>query len=135
MFLRTIIAALSFATLNYPDGSRKWVWLPDATVEYLSGKHIALFIAAIFILIASIGYTCLLFFWQWLLHHQNKTIFKWVRSQRLYHFIEPYHAPYVFKHRYWTGLLLFARVTLYLCLLYTSPSPRDATLSRMPSSA
>ena len=24
---------------------------------------------------------------------------------------------------------------LYLCLLYTSPSPRDATLSRMPSSA
>ena len=24
---------------------------------------------------------------------------------------------------------------LYVCLLYTSPSPRDATLSRMPSSA
>ena len=24
---------------------------------------------------------------------------------------------------------------LYCCLLYTSPSPRDATLSRMPSSA
>ena len=26
-------------------------------------------------------------------------------------------------------------VTSYRCLLYTSPSPRDATLSRMPSSA
>ena len=25
--------------------------------------------------------------------------------------------------------------TVYTCLLYTSPSPRDATLSRMPSSA
>ena len=24
---------------------------------------------------------------------------------------------------------------LHICLLYTSPSPRDATLSRMPSSA
>ena len=24
---------------------------------------------------------------------------------------------------------------MHLCLLYTSPSPRDATLSRMPSSA
>ena len=24
---------------------------------------------------------------------------------------------------------------IYHCLLYTSPSPRDATLSRMPSSA
>ena len=26
-------------------------------------------------------------------------------------------------------------ITIYSCLLYTSPSPRDATLSRMPSSA
>ena len=29
----------------------------------------------------------------------------------------------------------YIRVHLYDCLLYTSPSPRDATLSRMPSSA
>ena len=56
-FLRNTITILSFAILDYPDGSSKMVWLPDATVEYLS------------------------------------------------------------------------------CLLYTSPSPRDATLSRMPSSA
>ena len=28
-----------------------------------------------------------------------------------------------------------SRVHSYNCLLYTSPSPRDATLSRMPSSA
>ena len=27
------------------------------------------------------------------------------------------------------------RRSTYICLLYTSPSPRDATLSRMPSSA
>ena len=27
------------------------------------------------------------------------------------------------------------RKELFICLLYTSPSPRDATLSRMPSSA
>ena len=32
-----------------------------------------------------------------------------------------------------TGILF---MTIYsICLLYTSPSPRDATLSRMPSSA
>ena len=30
---------------------------------------------------------------------------------------------------------LAAQQQFYLCLLYTSPSPRDATLSRMPSSA
>ena len=27
------------------------------------------------------------------------------------------------------------KIQLEVCLLYTSPSPRDATLSRMPSSA
>ena len=32
-------------------------------------------------------------------------------------------------------LKAMARVTLYSCLLYTSPSPRDGLLSRMPSSA
>ena len=31
--------------------------------------------------------------------------------------------------------LIWKLVTLMGCLLYTSPSPRDATLSRMPSSA
>ena len=31
--------------------------------------------------------------------------------------------------------LFFLTVDLDTCLLYTSPSPRDATLSRMPSSA
>ena len=32
-------------------------------------------------------------------------------------------------------LNLRPQVQLNICLLYTSPSPRDATLSRMPSSA
>ena len=30
---------------------------------------------------------------------------------------------------------LYAAMNMKVCLLYTSPSPRDATLSRMPSSA
>ena len=33
------------------------------------------------------------------------------------------------------GLLGLALGDFFICLLYTSPSPRDATLSRMPSSA
>ena len=31
--------------------------------------------------------------------------------------------------------LIYLGGVFYSCLLYTSPSPRDATLSRMPSSA
>ena len=33
------------------------------------------------------------------------------------------------------GLVALVEPTINGCLLYTSPSPRDATLSRMPSSA
>ena len=35
----------------------------------------------------------------------------------------------------WKDTHINAYITLSGCLLYTSPSPRDATLSRMPSSA
>ena len=52
-------------------------------------------------------------------------ILKCINSQRLCHFIEPYHAPYVPKHRYWTGLLLFIRISLYLVFaLNLSGNPR-----------
>ena len=38
--------------------------------------------------------------------------------------------------RRWTGATKAKLATIpAICLLYTSPSPRDATLSRMPSSA
>ena len=38
-------------------------------------------------------------------------------------------------HAIGTGNMTKSGVRLICCLLYTSPSPRDATLSRMPSSA
>ena len=34
-----------------------------------------------------------------------------------------------------SGMDLWTLIKEFICLLYTSPSPRDATLSRMPSSA
>ena len=41
---------------------------------------------------------------------------------------------YLQKHAYMLRVAI-PYGTLSACLLYTSPSPRDATLSRMPSSA
>ena len=129
-FLNTIIASLSFATLDYPDGSYHVVWLPDATVAYLGGKHIVLFIIAVVILLAGAVYTALLVSWQWLLQYQNKKIFMWTKHQKLCHFIEPYHAPYTFKQRYWTGLLLLVRVILYiLSAVNVTGDPRVALVS------
>ena len=112
--LHVIIASFSFIILKYPDGSKEIVWLPDATVGYFRGRHICLFFIALLVLLAGISYTVLLFFWQWLLQCKNKTVSKIVTYHRLYVFLEPYHAPYNYKHRYWTGLLLLVRATLYV---------------------
>ena len=114
-YLNMIIATFSYVMLKYPDGSHRKLWRLDATVEYLRGKHIILFIVAALILIIGIAYTSLLLSWQWLHYYQYyKKFLKWTRYQKLCLFLEPYHAPYNLRHRYWTGLLLFARVLLYI---------------------
>ena len=59
-------------------------------------------------------FTVLVFSWQWILQYQDKAIFKWVRYQKLHHFLEPYHASFTAKYRYWTGLLLIVCVLLHL---------------------
>ena len=77
------------------------------------GSAIGLFFLPIPLLFAI--FSVLVFSWQWLLRFQHKAIFKWVRFQKLRLFLEPYHAPYTAKYRYWTGLLLLVRALL--CLL------------------
>ena len=111
--LHNVIASLSSTVLSYPDHN-KTLWFPDATVGYLKGKHIGLFVIAVLILFAGIFYTTILMLWQWFLRLSDKKMFAWIKNQKLCHFIEPYHAPYAFKYRYWTGLLLLVRVILYI---------------------
>ena len=112
--LQVVIAALSFGVLKYPDGLREIVWLTDASIKYLSGKHVALFIVTLLILLIGTIYTTLLFSWQWLLRSPKSFILKWVGNTKVYSFMETYHAPYTPKHRYWTGLLLFVRAVVYI---------------------
>ena len=117
--LQTIITTVVPATLNdyYPDGSKKHVWLPDGTVDYLSSKHILLFFTAILVLLVGLTYTLLLFTWQWFLRCPRKPV-KWIRNQKLESFLETYHVPYMSKHRYWTGLLLLLRFSVYLVFAF-----------------
>ena len=123
--LNTVITSLSLTVLEYPDDHHEIVWLADASVAYLRGKHIVLFITAFAILVLGIVYTLVLFFWQWILQHQDLVLLRWTRYHKLCHFIEPYHAPYSVKHRYWTGLLLLSRVILALVsAVNTSGDPR-----------
>ena len=112
--LNNVIASMSSAVLKYPNGTSEIVWLTDASVGYLKGKHVALFSTSLIILTAGIAYTVVLLCWQWFLRYQHWKVFSWTKHQKLCHFIEPYQAPYTAKHRYWTGLLLLARVLLHV---------------------
>ena len=111
--LRITITAFSFTLLEYPDGSVKRIWLYDGNVDYLKGKHIALFVAALLLLVfISLPYTVALLFIQCLQYRSRYRILAWVR--RLKPLFDAYTGPYNDKHRYWPGLLLVVRVVLFL---------------------
>ena len=102
--------------LEYPTYNRG-VWLYDANIDYLSGKHIPLFIMAVLVfLFLFLPYTLLLLFGQWLQAISHLRLFSWVN--RLKPFMDSYHAPYKAKHRYWPGLLLVLRFVLLLVFAF-----------------
>ena len=109
--LRGIITALSVTTLDYPNES-KLVWLPDGNVDYLKGKHIFLFLLALFLLtVLSVPYTSILLFSQ-CLQRWNFKVISWIWKVKP--MFDAYTGPFKDKHRYWTGLLLLVRVVLYI---------------------
>ena len=113
--LRTLITALSSATLEYPDNCTRVVWRYDGHVDYLKGKHIPLFIfSLVIVLFLFLPYTLFLFFSQWLQLLSNRKIFFWMNSARIKIFLDTYHAPHNIKHRYWPGLLLLVRCALFI---------------------
>ena len=127
--LSVTITALSFATLDYPDGKQEIVWLPDGNVKYFQGKHIPLVFVALLIILIGLPYTILLFLWQWIVRAPRWKAFKWTRNTKLNAFIVTYHVSHNSKYRYWTGLLLLVRVVLYVTASVTvSASPQTFPL-------
>ena len=125
--LSTVIAALSFSVLLYPDGSQETVWLPDGNIKYFRGKHSALVIVSLFIILFGVPYTILLLLWQWIVRAPRWKIIKWTRNTKLNTFISAYHVPHNCDYRYWTGLLLLVRVVLYITVSVTvSDNPQTS---------
>ena len=112
--LEIIFTALSLSVIDYPDGSSLKVWRPDATVKYLQGKHIILFITALLLLLIGLVYSSLLFFWQWFIYLPSWKVLCFTRNEKIQAFVETYQTPYSSKHRYWTGMLLLVRTVQYL---------------------
>ena len=73
-------------------------------------------------------FTFLLFSWQWLFQCPRNKV-KRIGNQKLSSFIETYLIPYTPKHRYWTGLLLLVRVSVYLVSAFNPSGDPRVTLS------
>ena len=111
--LRTVITALSFSFLEVSDNSTIAVWSLDGNIEYLSGKHIPLFVVALTVLLFLwLPYTSLLLFEQCIQKISNYWVRKWML--RLKPFFDAYFGPFRGEHRYWVGVLLVARAVLLL---------------------
>ena len=111
---QTCIAVISVTSLEYPTKT-ELVWKLDGNIKYFTGKHVPLFLFSLAVLILLfLPFTLLLLFGQWIQHITRwQTLSKTIRYvQRLSHFLDPYHAPYKPRHRYWPGLLLVVRVIL-----------------------
>ena len=135
--LRTIIAALSFRNLQYPDEKTVPVWTYDGNIEYIHGKHFPLFVAALLSLtFLFLPFTLLLFLGQWLQMLQAKTewrILSWINKPTFRTFLDAYHAPYTSSHRYWTGLLLWVRCILFIIIAVPSAGDSRADLFAVSS--
>ena len=108
--LRLIIDVISFTTITYPDGHKKTVWLIDGNIEFFKGKHIPLVLVTVLFISFSLPYTFVLLTIQFLYKISHYRVMFWV--QRLKPFFDAYTGPYRANHRYWTGLLLVARIAL-----------------------
>ncbi len=109
--VRTIIVSLSYTTLEYPNEQTEIVWLYDANIKYLHGKHLPLFVVSVLLSAALIiPFTTFLLFGQLI---QRIPMATWMK-QPINDILKLYHNPYVDAHGYWPGLLLAVRLALFL---------------------
>ena len=108
--LRSIINVFSFTTLEYPNNITAIVWSFDGNIQYLSSKHIPLFLfALITLLLLWLPYTAVLLSARWLRTQTHHKGLRWLKP-----FLDAYYGPFKDKHHYWVGVLLVVRGVLYV---------------------
>ena len=118
--LSIVVAALSFTLLEYPNETRT-VWFYDGNIRYFHEQHIPLVLFALLVLLLLfLPYTLFLFLHQWLQMKSDNRFLKWVTKPQVKAFMDAYHAPYMPKQRYWTGLLLILRCALWLVFAFNA---------------
>ena len=110
---RTITTGLAFTILDLSNNQSHLVWLYDSNIVYLRGIHIPLFVACLIaLLFLFVPYTVVILFGPCLQAKSHYKIFFWVG--RLKPIFDAYLGPYKDQYRYWTGILLLARIMVLL---------------------
>ena len=108
----TVIHVIQFVRLYSSEGESKYVWIYDGNVQYLSGKHIPLFITAVVLAVLSVAYAFVLVFIQCLQKRSNMKLLFWV--EKLKPVFDAYTGPCRDNQRFWPGLLLVIRTILFI---------------------
>ena len=117
--LQTAVGVLTFAKLESSNGPGMKVWLFDGNVPYFEGKHIVLATVAICVIIfLLLPYVFLLTFGYRLQANSDRRGFRWFN--KLTPLLDAYYAPYNKNTRYWTGLMLMVRISLFLSYMLSS---------------
>ena len=91
-----------------------YVWERDGTVDCFTGKHLPLFIFSMILFSVALLYTLCLFFIQCLQRGTGLFALKWI--DKLRPFFDASCGPCRDHHRFWPGLLLLARLFIYLTI-------------------
>ena len=126
--LKTIVTALNFTQVFQGSANDTndplvpyFVWIYDGNIEYLKGKHVALFaVALVFLVFLFLPYTLLLMFGQCIrsIPTKRRCVLLFLNSAAFVSIMDAYHAPYNNRHRYWTGLMLLSRCVLFLAFSF-----------------
>ena len=110
--LRTIIDAVSPIKLIDKDGIHSNRWLLDANRPYCKGPHTALFVMAITATVLFVlPFTVLILLAQCLQSRSGYWALQWIN--RLKPLFDAFQGPHKDRYRYWTGLMLLARIVLF----------------------
>ena len=141
--LRTIITIFYFAIIQLPNNQTSTAWLYDGNVEFLRGKHLAIFVfALLFFTFLFFPYNLLLMFGPWLQKLSGerindskakallrKALLGWLEDFRLKMLLDAYTIPYNEGHRYWTGVFLMLRCVLLL--VFASNTFRNSNIASL----
>ena len=112
---RATITSLSYTSIHYSDSLQVSVWLPDANVRYLQGKHIPLFITAVVFWLLVFCFIIVLTFIQCIQKKSDTPPLFWVN--KLKPLFDAYTGPYKDSYRFWPGFLLFLSILFFLFTL------------------